>query len=78
MLLESGAKVTAIDPSHVMLKHASIYCQDLPKSALENLRLIESNFEHADLGAQKYHLILATFMLSYFRNLTEALITDCP
>ncbi|MEN9866605.1 MAG: hypothetical protein RL748_2195 [Pseudomonadota bacterium] len=73
LLLHAGASVVAIDSSAVMLKSAYEHCSSLPPDILEKCQFIESSFEMADFGDKKFDLIIATFMISYFEDLTFAL-----
>jgi|JI8StandDraft_1071087.scaffolds.fasta_scaffold133144_2 2-polyprenyl-3-methyl-5-hydroxy-6-metoxy-1,4-benzoquinol methylase len=71
-ILELGASVTAIDSSAVMLQAARNHCSTIPNIA--NLcTFVQQPFEDFDLHNQSFHLILATFMLSYFEDLQATL-----
>lgn len=72
MLLGSGANVLGVDSSRVMLNSTMKYCQRLALPGKGNARFIHSTFELVDLGEERFDIVLATFMLSYFRDLSSA------
>jgi len=72
LLLAAGAQLTAIDSSAVMLEVAKRYCFDFPVKIDSTSAFIHTSFEDANFGQQKFGLILATFMLSYFSDLPSA------
>lgn len=73
LLLAAGARLTAIDSSQVMLKVAKDYCSNLASDIFTSSTFIHSSFEKARFDQEKFDLILATFMLSYFSDLSFAL-----
>jgi SAM-dependent methyltransferase len=73
LLLRAGAKVVALDSSAVMLRAAINHCNDLDAALLGQCKFIQESFETVDLAESSFDVILATFMLSYFADLTQAL-----
>lgn len=73
LLLRAGANVLGVDSSLVMLKATEEYCSGINSAGCGSARFLHSTFEEADLADEKFDLVLATFMLSYFENLESAL-----
>ncbi|MDD2272621.1 MAG: class I SAM-dependent methyltransferase [Desulfuromonadaceae bacterium] len=71
-LLNAGAKVVAIDSSDVMLEAAKEHCMSLPSELFSKCDFIKSTFEAHELNDSKFEIVMATFMLSYFTDLTQA------
>jgi 2-polyprenyl-3-methyl-5-hydroxy-6-metoxy-1,4-benzoquinol methylase len=70
MLTMAGANVTALDSSELMLNATRIYCDTVDNLISGSVKYINLRFEDADFGEKKFDLILATFMLGYFDDLT--------
>ncbi len=72
LLVRAGASVLGVDSSKVMLNATRETCEaiDLPDKGQS--RFVLSNFETVDLGEERFDVVLATFMLSYFSNIAEA------
>ncbi|WP_332859509.1 class I SAM-dependent methyltransferase [Janthinobacterium svalbardensis] len=73
MLLSHDVNVTAIDSSSLMLDATKEYCESSGYKAGGNLEFIQGRYEETNFNGS-YDLILATFMISYFEDLTLAFI----
>lgn len=72
LLIRSGANVLGVDSSHVMLSATEEYCSTAVASATGGGRFVLSSFEAIDLGQERFDIMLATFMISYFPDLPRA------
>ncbi len=69
-LAGQGKSVTALDISNEMLNFAKEHCKThLGETNFNNINFIHSSFEAFNGEKNKFDLILATFMLSYFPDL---------
>lgn len=73
LLLQSGANVLGVDSSSVMLNATKEYCKSTSTVEAGIGRFVHSSFESVDLGDERFDIVLATFMLSYFNDLPGAL-----
>ena len=70
-IASSGAQLTAIDASERMLKLAMNFCKDsLPVNVYSSINFLHTSFEDLSCDDNKFNLIIATFMLSYFSDLS--------
>lgn len=74
LLLRAGASVLGVDSSSVMLEATRSYCGRSQGDGERRARFLLSSFELADFGGEQFDVVLATFMLSYFDDLTAAFV----
>ena len=72
LLLNSSANVLGVDSSAAMLNATRDYCMADANAKCGIGRFVHSSFESVDLKGEQFDLILATFMLSYFHDLSLA------